>query len=206
MRLRYINPWLFYFVFAFVAGFLLYYNFQIPKIIFGKKGLTEGQIVQIYLGHGHRGNGYVQRIKYTYCVENKFYLKTFTVDKKHGWQYIGNKVRIEYKHSNPEKLNILGFKMIYDSNMENSFNSPKENGFYQLKFINSICYYTDFGEYGKINEEFIGNYKYSSDTLIITPFFLNTNDSFSQNTKYLVKSDSLGIKEFINIYNNRKFQ
>ena len=103
------NPAVFAILFLIVAGYLMWNNFKLPTIFFGKTAKTKGYVEKIEIVPGYKGSGVYQKTYYFYTVENSTYKDDFTAGKRHGLQRIGDSLLIKYSVSKPSKNEIIGF-------------------------------------------------------------------------------------------------
>lgn len=103
------NPAVFAILFLIVAFYLMWNNFELPTIFFGKTAKTKGYVEKIDIVRGIKGIGYYQKAYYFYTVEDSIYKDDFTTGKRYGNQQIGDSLLIKYSVSKPSKNEIIGF-------------------------------------------------------------------------------------------------
>ncbi len=153
-----------------VAGYFMWYNFELPKIFIGETQRIEGKIYDISVGYGVRGRGYIQNVEFVYAVDNNNYIGRKKVDNKYGIQTKGNTVIIEVSKKNPGYYDVKGFKQDF-SKMKYS----------KIKYLKSSS-----SEYEEILiENCIFNYKIIKnggiETYSLTGLVKLTNDTISVN-------------------------
>ncbi len=199
------NAWVFGILF--LAGFLYlaWNNFVLPFINVGETKITNGKIIDIKIGSGIAGQGFVQNVKYAYKVDDKYFEGIKTVDNKYGYQNIGNRVQIEYSIKTPSKNNVIKFYKDFLGKSEERFYSNKQNGYDQIELINRMFYYTEYADGGKIITKTVGEYKENSDTLFVQPYSFDININKDKELRFLVFSDSIKKIGLIDLLKDRKF-
>jgi hypothetical protein len=202
---NYLAP-IFGLIFISVFCYLAWNNFELPSLLFGDTTKTKGKIIDIHIGHGVKGIGYIQNVKYAYSKDGKYYVDSKKVGKSYSWQNIGNRVLVEYDNSNPEKNNVEGFYDDYNSKNEESYLSSKKNGYFQISIINNIFFFNEFADYGVMLKEIIGESYKVNDTLIVKPYFIDKQSENLKEIKYLTVTDSIGKKQLIEIATKRVYK
>jgi hypothetical protein len=103
------NPAVFAILFLIIAGYLMWNNFELPTIFFGKTAKTKGYVEKIDIVRGIKGRRYYQKTFYYYNVTDSIYKDNFTAGARHRLQNIGDSLLIEYSISNPSKNEVIGF-------------------------------------------------------------------------------------------------
>lgn len=168
--MRKSSAWIFGLAFISAFAYLAWNNFEMPTIFWGKTNLTTGKIIEINIGHGALGQGYMQNVKYAFTVNDKVYYDLKKVDKRFGKQQIGNRVEIEYSVRDPERKKVKGFYKDFKNSDEEKFYSSEKVGYSEIALTNGVFTLKKFGDQGKIVDEFIGEYKFEKDSLIVHSF------------------------------------
>lgn len=204
--MRQSNPWVFGLVFLCIVVYLAFNNFELPSFMMGKTNETFGKIVDIKIGYGVRGYGYVQYVDYVYEVNGRYYLDKKTVGQNYGWQNIGNQVKIEYSVRNPDRNKVVCFYRNYTDKNEVKYYSPKKIGFYRIDLVNDIFHLTEFADSGKILKKVIGQFVNRNDTIIVTPYNLDDFERASGVLCYLVRRDTLHKEILFDIKAKREYR
>ncbi len=188
--------------FFLIMGIFIYLswnNFELPTIFIGETTEVKGKVVDIKIRYGAR-RGYIQNVEYVYKVKDKYFLDKIKVGNNFGWQNVGNRVLIEYKESNPQKNKVVGFYDDFSTKASDEiiYISGNNSGYYQIRLLNRLLYYTEFANKGIIKEELVGEYKTNNDTLFFEPYsFIEKKVAIK--IKYLVLEDSIGNKQLVDI-------
>lgn len=112
------------------------------------------------------------------------------VDKQFGKQQIGNRVKIEYSERNPVWKKVKGFYKDFKNSDGEKFYYGEKVGYSEIALTNGVFTFKKFGDQGKIVNEFIGEYKFRNDSLIVNSF---ANKDF----RYFLIVDSDSDKQLI---------
>ena len=200
-------------IILFIAGYLMWNNFELPVFFRGETVKTEGKIYDISIRRGIRGVGFIQDVKFVYSINKKYYLGTKKVDNRYGIQFIGNPVILEVS-KNGYDYKVLGFTGKY-SGIKHSkvkYLRSGENEYEEILVENEIFKYKIIEKGGAEQYSLTGIISNVKDTLKVECIkeskLLKDNESsvriFNKNEKILTfyKNNN----ELMNLSNMKRYK
>ena len=132
--------------------------------------IVDGFIYETNFVPGVRGYLFVQKVKYFYNYDGKWYEDNTICTKETGSQQIGNTVRIKLSSSRPAYHKVIGFMGdIIPANISaERFIKTKNISYNDILLSNyRVFHYSNNALGGKINEEVIGKCAWIGDTVYL---------------------------------------
>lgn len=104
---RGINPVLVFTLGVIILLWLMWNHFQLPVFLWGQTGMVTGRVVDTLPVRAKRG--VFQDVTYAYEVSGKHYIMEKRIGKSFPYQFVGNRVQIEYQISQPSRHKVKGF-------------------------------------------------------------------------------------------------
>ncbi len=164
-------------LFAFIAiAYLMWNNFELPKLMSGETAFTKGKIIDY--GRGEEEQKYMPIITYAYKVDDSIYVhkKRKQVYFKEEESRIGCRLKIEYEVSNPAEHSIEG-RYAFDAPYNRMcFFADLADGGREVLINNNILKINDYDSLGSLTQGRMGEMYFEDEMLLVLPLFPDSND------------------------------